>query len=86
MLGKNSKQLDEDRVHEGHNNVVTHDVDDIVNCNEDTSTKITDDDVVVQQGATTVTFVVGEMHMLWGQLSQKRTFHNNAPIGWSVWG
>jgi hypothetical protein len=64
MLGKNSKQLDEDRVHEGHNNVVTHDVDDIVNCNEDTSTKITDDDVVVQQGATTATFVVGEMHML----------------------
>jgi hypothetical protein len=63
MLGKNSKQLDEDRVHEGHNNVVVHDID-VVNYNEDTPTKITDDDVVVQQGATTVTFVVGEMHTL----------------------
>jgi hypothetical protein len=51
-------------VHEGHNNVVVHDIDDVVNYNEDTPTKITDDDVVVQQGATTVTFVVGEMHTL----------------------
>jgi hypothetical protein len=59
-----TQQLDEDRVHEGHNNVVVHDIDDVVNYNEDTPTKITDDDVVVQQGATTVTFVVGEMHTL----------------------